>query len=97
MDRSESWTVTDVAESARYELRRDDGLVGFADYRRRGDVLTIPYVETLVEHRGRGYSEILMAGIVDDARARSLQIRPLCGHLATYLRRRDDIADITDG
>jgi len=96
-EQSASWNVIDVPGSRRYELRRSDELIGYATYASNGEVITIPHVETLVEHRGNRYSEILMAGIVDDARNRSLRIDPICPYLATYLRRRDDAADVVAG
>ena len=94
MDQHDPWSVQDVTSSRRYELRRDGELIGFATYARADDVLTVPHVETLVEHRGQRFSEILMAGIVDDARSRSLRIDPLCSHFAIYLRRNPDTADV---
>jgi hypothetical protein len=94
MDAQGAWSVEDVGSSQRYELRRDGELIGFASYRRTGQLLAVPHVETLVEHRGNRFSEILMAGIVDDARARSFRIDPVCPHFATYLDRRPDTAAV---
>jgi hypothetical protein len=95
MNARADFVIVDAAADGRYELRRGDELIGSADYVLQGDTITVPHVETLPEHRGHRYSEILMAGIVADARTRSLRIEPLCPHLARYLRERPDTADVT--
>lgn len=78
---------------ARYELRRDGELIGFASYIVHDDVLVVPHVETIAAHRGNRYSEVLMAAIVDDAHERSLRIDPVCHHFASYLHTRTDTAE----
>jgi hypothetical protein len=86
--------VLDVPERDRYELRLDGDLAGLADYRRHDGVMTIPHVETAPEHRGRGFASLLMAGILDDVRARGERIRPQCPFAAAYLRDHPDEHDL---
>jgi uncharacterized protein len=61
----DDWTVTDNPDESRYELRRAGDLVSFADYRREGEVLVVPYVETRRDLRGNGYADRLMAGLLE--------------------------------
>jgi uncharacterized protein len=86
--------VTDNPRESRYELRIGDELVSLADYRRTDDVVTVPHVETNPTHRGQGYAAMLMDGIIDDLRARSLTIRPTCPYAAAYMRDRPDSHDL---
>jgi uncharacterized protein len=87
-------TVTDNPTESRYELRIGDELVSLADYRRSDGVVTVPHVETKPALQGQGFAEMLMDGIVDDLRARSLTIRPTCPYAAAYMRDRPDIHDL---
>ena len=80
-------TVADNPSESRYELRIGDELVSLADYRRSDGVLTVPHVETKPSHRGQGFAAMLMDGIIDDLRARSLTIHPTCPYAAAYMRR----------
>lgn len=82
----QNFQVVDQPTDGRYELHHDDEVVGFATYRLTDSVLTIPHVETLARHRGNGFADILMGGIVDDARRRGLTIRPLCPFAADFMR-----------
>lgn len=77
--------VVDMANAHRYELQIHGNTVGFADYVLHDRVVTISHVETAPEHRGNGYADLLMAGIIDDARARNLTIRPLCSFAASHM------------
>jgi predicted GNAT family acetyltransferase len=81
-------------DGRRYELHRGDQLIGFADYVAHDDVIVIPHVETLVEHRGNGFAAVLMAGIVDDVRASGRRIRPVCPYAAQYLLDRPATLDV---
>ena len=87
-------TVIDNPSERQYELWLDDERVGLAAYARTDGVVTIPHVETLPEHQGQGFAALLMDGVVDDLRARSLKIRPLCPNAAQYMREHPDAHDL---
>ena len=53
-------------------------MVAFAEFSVEGDSITIPYIETAPQHRGNGYSSMLMDGVIDDLRARGVQVRATC-------------------
>lgn len=86
----------DAAHHHRYELRRGSEVVSFANYRVEGDVLVIPYVETDPRHRGHGFSNVLLEGVVAAARRDGRRIRPTCGYAASVLRARPDAGEILE-
>jgi uncharacterized protein len=87
-------TVVDNPSEQQFELWLDDECVSVATYAQSSGVVTIPHVETEPLYRGQGYAALLMDGIVDDLRARSLTIRPLCPYAADYMRERADTHDL---
>ena len=91
---ADDFEVTDATATDRFELRRAGELVGYATYRRSGDAVVVPHVETLVPYRGRGYAGRLMAGIVDILRHDGQTIVPHCSFAAAYLRDHPDDADV---
>ena len=102
----ERFEVRDEADQRRYVLRRDGEVVSHADYHidrpvdqpvdqhDGGDVIVIPHVETAWPHRGNGYAARLMAGVVEDSRARGRRIVPLCPFAAGYLDDHPDDRDV---
>ena len=78
METSPAPPVTRSDERGRWELTVDGTVVAFADFIDRSGTLTIPYIETAPEHRGKGNSALLMNGVIDDLRARGLTVRATC-------------------
>jgi predicted GNAT family acetyltransferase len=73
---------------SRYELEVD-GLLTYADYRRSGERLIIPHVESDPALRGHGAAARLMEHIAAAAREEGLMITPLCSYAAAWLRRNE--------
>lgn len=86
-------TVTNNPAHSRYELAEAGG-TAFANYRRDGDVLTIPYVESPEALRGTGTAGRLMEGVVASARAEKLKIVPICGYAVAWFRRHPEHQDV---
>jgi predicted GNAT family acetyltransferase len=84
--------VIDNVALGRFELAENDHLA-FADYQRRDGVLVIDYVESHPLLRGTGAAGRLMEGVVAQARAEGLMIKPLCGYAAAWLRRHPEHGD----
>jgi len=78
---------------SRFELE-EDGLTAFADYRRRGNSLIIPHVESPPPLRGKGTANRLMWAVAAHARAAGLSILPLCGYARSWFRRHPREADV---
>jgi len=87
--------VLDNQPRERYELHVDGRLVTIADYRRSGDVIVVPHVETEPQMRGQGMANRLMRGMLDDIRARGLTIQPLCPFAAEFIRQSSSDHDLT--
>ena len=95
-DRAIRDTVTMAADSNRfrvsrcddrafYELHDGDELLSFAPFSEHDGIVTIPHVETRVEHRGNGYSSVLMDGVVEDLRTRGVGVCATCSVARAYI------------
>jgi predicted GNAT family acetyltransferase len=85
--------IRDNRERGRFELEVDGHIV-FADYRRQGDRLLLPYVEAAPRLRGTGAAGRLMAAIAERARAEGIKLVPLCGYARAWLRRHKEHHDL---
>ena len=85
--------VTDHTSRLRFELV-EDGKLAYADYRREGKVLVIPYVEADPALRGRGTAGRLMTGMLDQLRARGEKVRPVCSYAAAWIQRHPEYHDL---
>jgi len=85
--------VVDNTAQERFELK-EDGHLAYAAYRRDADTLTIPYVESAPELRGKGTAGRLMEGVVAHARANNLKIVPICGYAVSWFQRNSSAGDV---
>ncbi len=77
----------------RFELE-ENGELAFANYRRSGDVFTIPHVEAAMALRGKGSASRLMEGIVVIARENHYKIHPTCSYAMAWFRRHPEQSDL---
>lgn len=77
-DATPARAVTRHDDRGRYELEVDGDVVAFADFSQHDEVITIPYIETDVRHRGNGYSSVLLDGVIEDIRNRKVDVRATC-------------------
>lgn len=82
--------VTDNRDEARYEIRTDGELAGFALYRLEGTRITFVHTEIVPEHEGAGLGGRLARAALDDARSRNLSVVPRCPFIAAYIRRHSE-------
>ena len=91
MERSASRTphsrVVRNAAASRYELYVEDALAGTIQYRSETGRLIL--ASTVIEptFAGQGLGSHLVAGALDDARARGEQVVPECDFVAAYIER----------
>jgi uncharacterized protein len=91
-------TVADHPEEHRYEVRDADGTVlGFAAYRRHGDVVVFTHTEVDDGHEGEGIGSTLVRSALDDVRAAGRTIQPLCPFVRAYVDRHPEYADLVAG
>jgi hypothetical protein len=77
--------VRDNPDMKRYELVVGERLIGIADYRRHGDVMTLPHTVIEPSERGRGWGEVLVRGALDDISRQGLRIDPQCWFVAEFV------------
>lgn len=82
--------VTDNEDESRFELRLDDRLVGWIDYRRSGGVVALTHTEVLPELRNRGHGDTMVREALADLRRRGLQAQAVCPFVVAYVRRHPD-------
>ena len=84
--------VIDNPETARFELT-EEGETAVAHYREADGRLYIDYVEAPPALRGKGTAGRLMAGVMAAARQRRLEVVPICGYAAAWIRRHPEPLD----
>jgi predicted GNAT family acetyltransferase len=86
--------VTDNPSESRYEIHVDGRPAGLIRYVLEGDTIALVHTEVDAAIEGHGLGGKLVAGALDDARARGLRVRPLCPFVASYLRRHPEYGDL---
>jgi predicted GNAT family acetyltransferase len=88
--------VRDNPAERRYELRLGDTMVGEIRYRLRPGVAVLLHTEVSPSSEGQGHGSRLVAGALDDIRARGLRVVPFCPFVSAYIRRHPEYADLVD-
>jgi predicted GNAT family acetyltransferase len=87
--------VADSPAYGRYEIHVDGKLAGFTLYRDRGsDRISLTHTEVFDEFEGRGVGSALVAGTLDDLRARGMVVLPLCPFVRAYIRDHPEYLDL---
>ena len=88
--------VTDNPGRHRYEIRVDGKLAGVAEYLDGdpGGARTLTHTEVYRRFEGRGLGTRLTRAALDDARARNMQVVPLCPFTAAFIRKNPDYQDL---
>jgi predicted GNAT family acetyltransferase len=88
------YLVRDNPEERRYEIVRNGEVLGGIWYRTRPDAVVLVHTEVAEEAEGQGVGSRLVAGALDDLRARGLRVVPLCPFVRAYLRRHPEQRDL---
>ena len=87
--------VRNNPDQNRYELRIEDELAGFVTYRERPGLIALVHTEVDNRLEGQGLASKLVAGALDDARARGLEVLPFCPFANSFIQRHpDEYADL---
>jgi len=86
--------VRDNTAQQRFELDLDGGRIALANYRISGAAMAISHTEVPKELEGRGIGSRLVRGVLAQARARGLKVRPLCPFVRAYMDRHPEYADL---
>jgi uncharacterized protein len=86
--------VRDNPDDLRYELVVDGSVIGEILYRRLPDRIALVHTEVLPAYEGRGLAGRLVAGALEDIRARGERVVPICPYVRAYIRRHPEYADL---
>ena len=91
-------TVRDDAGQHRYEIVVDDVVAGVAEYHDHAGRRTFTHTEIDAAYEGQGLGSQLVRGALDGARARGLEVVPVCPFVRDYIDgHRDDYLDLVSG
>lgn len=86
--------VADNPKANRYEVTADGAAAGFLTYRLTDQLITLLHAEVDPSREGHGIGSALVAGTLDDARARGLTVRPVCPFVVAYTERHPEYRDL---
>lgn len=78
----------------RYEITVDGEVVGFSQFRDRGDVREVYHTEIADGWQGQGLATRLIEGLCADIRSSGLGLQPTCPMAASYLTKHPEDADL---
>jgi predicted GNAT family acetyltransferase len=87
-------TVRDNPQENRYELVLDDSVAGEIVYHLKPGAIVLLHTEVSEELEGQGLGAQLVAGALEDIRARGLRLVALCPFVSAYLRRHPEYVDL---
>ena len=86
--------ITDETDERAYIARDEDGEVGRAVYRVRGDLIAFMHTETDDRVQGKGVGSELVRAALDDAKAKGLQVLPFCPFVQHVIEKTPEYADL---
>jgi predicted GNAT family acetyltransferase len=86
--------IADRPERSRYEVSVGGHLGGVATYKLGDGEITFVHTEIDRSFAGRGLGSRVAAYVLDDARARSLRVLPLCPFIRRYIRSHPEYQDL---
>ena len=89
-------TVRDNPERHRFEIDLGDGSFAFAEYTLPAGKIMFTHTEVPEAHEGKGIGSTLIRFALDAARARGLQVIPICPFFAVYMQKNSDVQDLLD-
>ncbi|WP_019009648.1 GNAT family N-acetyltransferase [Deinococcus aquatilis] len=78
----------------RYELKLAGRVVGVAEYRPAGKSLMFTHTEIEEGHEGQGLGSTLVRAALDDARARKVDVVPMCPFVAAFIREHHEYLEL---
>ena len=86
--------IIDNPDQDRYEIRVDDELAGFVQYRRRPGLIAFIHTEIDTRFEGQGLGSKLIAGALDAARSEGIAVLPFCPFVNGYIERHPEYASL---
>ncbi|MCS4490311.1 N-acetyltransferase [Corynebacterium sp. ES2794-CONJ1] len=94
MTNNTNLTVVHDSQNSSYHLMEGTTLIGLADYRQIAERRNFHHTEIFPDFQGRGLSQVLIKGALDDSIAQGFTIRPSCSAVAHFVsKNRETYAD----
>lgn len=90
-------TVHDEQSEHRYVIEVEGERVGFLEYQLEDARIALLHAETVPAHSGRGLAGQLTKSVLDDARARGLEVLPFCPYVSAWIRKHPEYAGLVPG
>jgi predicted GNAT family acetyltransferase len=87
-------TVKDNAEAERFEIAVEGEVAGFAQYRRRPELIAFVHTEIDPRFEGQGLASRLIATALDTSRADGLAVLPFCPFVNAYINKHPEYTDL---
>lgn len=94
MSSDETAEIIDRPDRHRYEILVGGRRAGVALYELDQGVITLTHTRIAAAFAGRGMGRRLASGVLDDARARGLLVRPRCPFMAGYIAAHREYEDL---
>lgn len=94
MTTPENTTVLDNPTEARFEVRVDGVVAGFAEYQRSPSTLVLTHTEVDDAYEGMGLAGQLAATAFASARDAGVAVLPTCEYMAEYVARNPELLDL---
>ncbi len=91
---SEQIVIRDNPAESRYETRIGDAVAVLEYERDAGNQIALIHTEVPSALEGRGIAGKIVRFALDDARARGLEVIPVCPYVVSYLKRHPDDLDV---
>ncbi len=86
----------DNPEQRRWEVRRGDDVIAYAEYRRAPGRVIFTHTVVEPEYAGRGIGSRLAKTVLDASVAAGLRITPVCPFIRAYIERHTGYAEHVD-
>jgi predicted GNAT family acetyltransferase len=86
--------VADNPDAERYEVFADGELAGFVTYGLQDGRIVLRHTEVDDAFEGQGVGSGLVSRVLEDVRARGLEVLPLCSFVRGYIARHPDYLDL---
>ncbi len=85
--------VTHNAAARRFEAKVD-GLVCRCDYRMHGNTMMLVHTEVPPQLEGRGLASLLVRAAFEHAKARGMDVMPVCSYVRTWVQRHPEYSEL---